>query len=514
MTTLFRSALWVSGFALLSRILGFTRDILTAGLLGSSLAADALVVALTIPNLARRLLGEGAFAQALIPLLATHAQHPEHQAQLMSGVMTTLGVIVSALTMLAVVMAPGLVWVLAPGFGYGSAPFELAVQLLRWMLPYLIFLVLTALISAFLNYHQRFAWVAFTPCLLNLAVIIAALVLAPNMDPPVLALAWGVVLGGVVQLGLQWPLWWRLQGSIRWCWAWHDPQIKTLLLRLLPIVLSAAVPQLSFLLNSMLASTLSQGSIAWLYYADRLMQFPLGFLGAGLATVILPRLVQEEGSSPYHFSQTLQWALRWALLLALPATIGLMLLAQPIVTTLFYYGAFAAHDVQQTGMSLQAYTLGLLAFILIKILLPAFYARQQIRTPTRIAVLSLGLNLGLSLLLMGPLAQVGLALATALAAWLNAGLLFFSLHQRQLCVWQVGWGLFVGRLLLANLLMAFVILSLAEPVADWLLWSSRERLFELSGIMAAAVVSYGMGLAVLGLRPHHLQVASEKWIGG
>lgn len=511
---LFCSALFVSLLNLFARILGFIRDLLVARLLGSSPAAEAFVVASLFPNLIRRLLGEGAFAQALIPVLAQTTQS-QQQASLINQLFTRLGVIAVGITLLMLAIAPLLADLLAPGFLNDSPQRALTIQLLFIVLPSGILIALTALMAAVLNYYQCFTWVALLPGLPNFMLIVLAMWLAPQLENPVFALAGGLLAGSVLQLALQGYLWRHLHlPPLQWQWRRPITALQPLLTsfwrRLGPILLSASIPQLSLLISTSLASTLLPGSIAWLYYADRLMQFPLGLLAGGLATVILPRLAQDyQSATVANPGATLEWALRWAFLLALPATCGLGLLAYPIVVALFQYGDFSPQDAAMTSVSLQAYASGIPAWILIKLLLPAFYARHQVRWPTRMAFYAVSFNLIGGILFLPYLAHTGLALATALAAWLNALGLFWGVQQGRFCTWQPGWFRFMLRLLAANLSMVILLITIAPLPADWLAWSGYERIRQLIFLITLAMSLYGISLAVFGLKLRHFTVKTQ-----
>lgn len=494
---------------LISRILGFVRDVVIARVFGASLAADAFFVAFKIPNLFRRLFAEGAFAQAFVPVLAEYRERREPAAvgELIGATAATLAVVLTAFVALGVIAAPIFIMVFAPGFIGEVDKLELAAALLRLTFPYLLLISLTALAGAVLNTFGRFAVPALTPALLNIALIGCALGLAPRLDEPVLALAVGVLVGGVAQLAVQLAALARLGLNVRLVVSFAHTGVRRILRLMGPAIFGVSVAQINLLLDTVIASFLVTGSISWLYYADRLVEFPLGVFGLALATVILPVLStrHSEGSTE-RFSATLDWALRWVLLIGTPAALALAILAVPTLSTLFQYGELGQHDVAMSARSLVAYSGGLVAFMLIKILAPGFYARQDTRTPVRIGIIAMGANMVLNLILVFPLAHAGLALATTLSACLNAALLWRGLVVAGVCRVQAGWWRFVLQVACANLVMGAVLLGWLEPLAVWSSWDGRERAVQLaSGIALGALVYFCM-LALSGVRPRHMSM--------
>ena len=511
MSGLLRSTAVVGSFTLLSRILGFVRDVVIARLFGAGAGTDAFFVAFKIPNFLRRLFAEGAFSQAFVPVLSEYKSlRTQAEVRLLIGAVSgTLGSILLLITMLAMLGAVPLVTVFAPGFVGDEAKFALTAEMLRLTFPYLLFISLTALCGGVLNSYGRFAIPAVTPVWLNLSLIGAALWLAPLFEPSVKGLAWGVFIAGVVQLAFQIPFMWRMGLLARPRWAWQDEGVRRILKLMLPAIFGSSVAQINLLFDTIIASFLVTGSVSWLYYSDRLVEFPLGVFGIALATVILPKLSQRHAEAdPQAFSHTLDWALRWVLLLGLPASIGLIVLASPLLTTLFQYGEFAAGDVAMASLSLMAYSLGLLGFILVKVLAPGFYARQDTRTPVRFGVYSMGLNMLLNLLFVVPMVwlgfagpHAGLALATALAAFSNALMLFLRLRRDGIYQATPGWLRFTAQVSLGNLLMLALLLWFTPPLADWLSWSAMERATTLAGLLLAAMFVYFGSLFISGIRP-------------
>ena len=396
----------------ISRVLGLVRDVVIANYFGAKEGTDAFFVAFRIPNFFRRLFAEGAFSQAFVPVLSEYkTQRTDDDVKgLIDNVAGYLGGAVLLISIIGVVCAPVIVMIFAPGFLAIPGRYDLTVTMLRITFPYLLFISLTAFAAGIFNTYGRFGVPAFTPVLLNLSLIMAAIGLAPMLEQPVIALAWGVLIGGMVQLGFQVPFLWRLKRLPRPRLRRQHEGVRRIFRLMLPAVFGVSVTQINLLVDTLIASFLVTGSVSWLYYSDRLVEFPLGVFGVALATVILPSLSQRhaEGSAEV-FSHTLDWALRWVMVIGAPAMLGLILLAGPMLTTLFQYGAFQDHDVTMASRSLMAYTVGLLGYILIKILAPGFYARQDTRTPVRIGIIAMVANIVLNIILVFPLAHAGLA---------------------------------------------------------------------------------------------------------
>lgn len=501
--SLLRSTAIVSAMTFLSRILGFARDMLVAHFFGAGAAMDAFLVAFKIPNFLRRLFAEGAFAQAFVPVLGEY-KHQKTLAEVRSFVQhmsASLGLVLLLLTLVAILTTPWLVKVFAPGFTEGSERMVWATAMLKITFPYLFFIAMTAFAGGVLNTYQRFAIPAITPVLLNLCMIGAALVFMPYFEPSIYALAWGVFLGGLVQLLFQLPFLHRL-GFLHWPkLKWRDPAVRKVIRLMVPALLGVSVAQISLLMDTFFASFLPTGSISWLYYSERLMTFPLGVFGVALATVILPALSQKHAAkSAQAYSNTLDWALRCVMLISIPAATGLAIMAGPLLTTLFQYGAFDDHAVRMARESLWAFALGIPGFMLIKVLASGFYATQNIKTPVRIAMVALAANMGLNLALILPLQHAGLALATSLSSALNAMLLYWGLRQRKVFMAEAGWGKFMGKVVLANAAMGGSLLWLSPQLGQWLSWSLWPRLMVLTLLLGMAILVYGGALLALGLR--------------
>lgn len=491
---------------LISRLMGFARDILFANLFGVNAATDAFFVAFKIPNFLRRLFAEGAFAHAFVPVLADYKSKGSHAALklFIDRTAGSLALVLTLLTLIGIIAAPVLIMLFAPGFLWEGNQYQLAVQLLQITFPYLLFISLTAFAGGILNAHGKFAIPAFTPVFLNICMIIAAIWLAPLMAEPVTALAWGVFIAGVVQLLFQIPALIRLGLMPTPRLGFKDAGVRRMMGLMLPAIFGVSVVQINLLVDTLFASFLPSGSVSWLYYSDRLVEFPIGIFGVALSTVILPHLAKHHADDDQQaFSQALDWGLKWVLLIGLPATLGLTLLAEPLLSTLFQYNEFGASDVQMAAKSLAAFSLGLLAFILIKVLVPGFTSRHDTRTPVRLGIYSMLCNLVLNLALIAPLAHAGPALATSLAAYLNAGWLLLLLIKQQIYQPIGQWWPFLARVVLANTAMAFFLYYFTE--ADlWLNWNLSQRSLQLALMIGLAMLVYALALVLLGFRPRQL----------
>ncbi len=491
---------------LISRLLGFVRDVVIARFFGADSGTDAFFVAFKIPNFLRRLFAEGAFSQAFIPVLAEYKEKGAEEALklFIDRTAGSLALVLFCVSIVGVAAAPVLIMLFAPGFQVSGENFELSVSMLRLTFPYLLFISLTAFAGSLLNSWGRFAVPAFTPVFLNICLISAAIWLAPMMDEPIMALAWGVLLAGIVQLLFQIPALNRLGLLPRPKVALSDPGVRKIIKLMLPAIFAVSITQINLLLDTLIASFLQAGSITWLYYSDRLVEFPLGLFGIALATVILPSLSKDHaGDDKESFSSALDWGLRLVLVIGVPAAVGLFMLGGPMLATLFQYDAFSGDDVRMAEKSLQAFSFGLLAFILVKVLVPGFTARQDMKTPVRIGVIAMVSNMVMNIVLVFPLAHAGLALATALAAYLNAGLLLKGLREQNVYRPEKGWGLFLAKVVVACLLMASVLMQ-AEELSLWLEWSVSERSLHLLFWIVAGFMAYLIALLIMGVRPKQL----------
>ena len=501
--SLLRSLATVSSFTLVSRILGFVRDFVIARSFGAGMMTDAFFVAFRLPNLLRRMFAEGAFSQAFVPLLAEYRNRQGEAAtkQLVDRTATLLTVVVALVALLGIIGAPLLIYLTAPGFSADTAKFDLTVAMTRITFPYILFMALVALAAGILNTWSRFALPAFTPVMLNLAMIGMALLAAPWFDPPVLALAWAVFLGGLLQLAVQVPALKRIGMLPSLDWAPDDPGVRRIMKLMAPAILGVSVSQISLVINTIFASFLPSGSVSWLYYADRLMEFPAGLLGAALGTILLPSLSKSHTTGQTEqFSALLDWGLRLTLLLTLPAALALGMLAVPLLATLFQHGAFTADDVFQTRSALVAYSVGLTGLIVVKILAPGYYARQDVRTPVRIAIITLIATQAMNLIFIGWLRHAGLALAIGLASCLNAGMLYRGLRKLGTYQPAPGWRAFAGKLTIALCILAFVLWFSAGSDLEWTRMTLADRLLRLTLVVGAGIFSYFATLAILGFR--------------
>ena len=507
---LLKSSAVVGAMTMLSRVLGLLRDVVIAAFVGATANADAFFVAFKVPNFLRRLFAEGAFSQAFVPVLAEYREggSPAAVRALLDRVAGVLGGSLLLLTGIMVIGAPVLTAVFAPGFLLNDpAKYDLTVDMIRITFPYLFLISMTGFCGAILNSYGRFAVPAFTPVWLNIALISSALFAASLFEEPVFALAWGVMLAGVIQLLFQLPFLYRLELVPRPVWDTRHDGVRQIGKLMVPALFGVSVSQINLLLDTVLASFLPTGSVSWLYYSDRLTELPLGVFGIAIATVILPRLSQlQAGDAADRYAATLDWAMRSVLLIGVPASVALILLAEPILITLFQYGALGPADVEMATLSLRAYSLGLLAFMLVKVLAPGFYARQDMVTPVRIGIFAMVANMIMNLAFVVPLylffniGHVGLALATSLAAWLNAGLLLRGLRRGEVLSFSPGWTRFLARLGVATLVMAAVIAWLVPPAADWQAWNWLRRGLQMGLLVGAGLGSYLLAQFALGTR--------------
>lgn len=501
--SLLRSGYTVSGMTIISRVVGLVREIVCANIFGASASFDAFLVAFRIPNFMRRLFAEGAFSQAFVPVLSEYRQNrSESDARLFIDRMAgTLALVLFIVTVIAVIVAPILVMVFAPGFLHDPTRFSLASGMLRITFPYLLFISLTAFGGAILNSYDIFSVPAFTPVLLNITLIFAAVVMAPHFHHPITALAWGVFLGGIIQLCFQLPFLWRIHRLPRPKVCWRDEGVRRVIKLMVPAILGVSVVQIGILLDTLFASFLREGSITWLYFSDRLTNFPLGVFGIAIATVVLPHLSRKHANkSPEEFSAALDWALRWILLVGIPAGIGLFFLSGPILSTLLEHGKFTAFDVIMTRKSVMAFAVGIPAFMLIKVLATGFYSMQNIKTPVKIAIIAVSSNVILNIILIYPLAHAGLALSTSLAACLNSSLLFYNLRRRNIFQPKKGWIKFFIRLLIANIAMGTFLWFTSTKLSIWFQYGWKQRVIHLMPLLLGAAIVYFMVLAICGIR--------------
>lgn len=501
--SLLRSTSLVSMMTFLSRLMGFARDMLLAYFFGAQAGMDAFYVAFRIPNFMRRLFAEGAFSQAFVPVLAEYQQTRSlaDVRQFIARIAGHLSAVLSLFTIIGVLAAPFIVFIFAPGFGEGSTRSILATEMLRLTFPYLMLISLTAMAGAILNTYGYFGVPAFTPVLLNICMILAAVFLAPYFDAPVVALAWGVLIAGVVQFLFQIPFLFHRGLLVNPRWSRGDDGVRRVLKLMVPALFGVSVAQLNLMVDSIFASFLQVGSVSWLYYTDRLTDFPLGVFGVAIATVILPHLSRKHAEQSLDkFSRSLDWGLRSILLIGVPSGIGLALFSMPMIASSFAYGEFTATDVLQTQKSLIALASGVPAFMMIKVLASGFYARQDIKTPVKIGALAMLVNSVFCALLIWPLAHAGLALSSALAGYVNCGLLLWILIRRQFFKPLAGWGKFIAQLCLANATIAIYLIYMAGDLSQWLAEPPIRRVSLLFAHVFAAIIIYILCLSLTGLR--------------
>ncbi|WAJ69571.1 murein biosynthesis integral membrane protein MurJ [Catenovulum adriaticum] len=512
---LLKSGILFSAMTFISRVLGLVRDVVIANLLGASAAADVFILTNKIPNFLRRLFAEGAFAQAFVPVLTEYKENKtiDDTHLLIARVSGTLGCILMVTTLIGVIASPVVIMLFGTGWfiewlqgGPAGDKYELASVMLKITFPYLFFVALTAFSGAVLNTWGKFGVAAFTPVVLNIAMITAAIGFADSFAEPAFALAWGVFFGGLLQFLFQLPFL-KQAGLIVWPkWGWKDPGVKKIRLLMLPALFGVSVSQINLLFDTVLASFLQNGSISWLYYSDRLLEFPLGLFGIAIATVILPQLSKDHvKSSEASFQQTMDWGIRMVCLLGVPSALGLMALAEPMIMVLFMRGEFTAVDAAQSKLSLMAYSTGLLFFMLIKVLASGFFARQDTKTPVKIGIQAMIANMVFNLLLIVPLAHAGLALATSLSALFNASFLYVNL--KRLGVYQLSQKTkyLVIKIALAGVGMLALILVLAPSSAGWVALSIEQRILHLTGLIAAGGFGYLILLFLLRVKVSELK---------
>lgn len=515
MSNLAKSSIVFSIMTFLSRILGFVRDMVAAAIFGASPGYDAFILSFRIPNLMRRLFAEGAFSQAFVPVLSEYQtdKSPEEVKTFVNHICGNLAMILAIVTCIGIVAAPFIIYLFAPGFDSAGPRHDMATSMLRLTFPYIFFISLTAMCGGILNTHGKFAVPAFTPVLLNISMIIASCFFAPYMAQPEMALAWGVLLAGVSQLLFQVPFLLRMGIMPRPSINWRDPAVRKVLILMPPAIFGAAISQITLLVDSLFASFLVSGSISWLYYADRLMEFPLGIIGVGLATVILPTLSRHHAKGSKHeFEKTLDWGVRCTILIGVPAMLGLFFLAGPLVATLFQSGKFTDHDVLMTQQCLMAYALAVIGIMLAKIFSSAFYATRNIKTPVKISIVILGVNVLLNAVLITKFAHIGLAMATSLTSLINAALLFHKWRKMHTFKFQLGWNIFIMRVTLASVLLTVFLWILTPSLDLWLEWSRMQRVMSLTPLIVGGGLVYAGVLLALGVRPRQFAMRSEATV--
>lgn len=501
--SLLRSLANVSGMTMISRIFGFVRDMLMATYFGAGMATDAFNVAYKLPNLLRRIFAEGAFSQAFVPVLAEYKNKRTHEEtrQFVAAIMGMLGFVLFMITVLGMIFAGTVIWLTAGGFTHDPAKFDLTVELLRITFPYILFISLASMIGGVLNTWGLFSIPSFTPTILNLVFIIFVVFLRVHFNPPILTLAWATFVGGILQLCFQIPFLKKIDMLVIPKFDFKNKAVWRVIKLMGPAIFALSISQISMVINTIYASFLPSGSISWMYYADRLMEFPTGVLGVALGTILLPSLSKHACSgNKEHFSRILDWGIRLCLLLALPATVGLGLLSKELTMTLFMHGKFDMHDAVMTSYALLAYSIGLLGLILVKVLAPGFYANQDIKTPVKIALFVLACTQLMNLAFIGPLKHAGLSLSIGLSACINAACLCYLLIKKDYYRPQSGWWNFLIRLMAAIIVMVIGIeLALHLLPLDFM-GAMLLRVISLVILIIVAAVFYFGALFVLGFR--------------
>jgi putative peptidoglycan lipid II flippase len=512
---IFKSTSIVGLSTLVSRVTGLLRDVAFSQAFGAGAFMDAFLVAYKIPNFLRRLFAEGAFSQSFVPVISEYKvrREPADVRELVAGVAGTLGLVVFVITLIGVAIAPFVILLFAPGFTQQPEKYDLAVQMLRWTFPFLFFISLTSLFSGVLNSYGRFGVPAFAQVFMNLVMIGFAVGIASRSRQPGTVLAIGVFVSGLVALLWQLPFVYRLGLLSLPRWRPLHEGVRRIGQLMLPGIVGSSASQLSLLLDTVIASFLVTGSVSWLYYADRLMEFALGVFSIALATVILPSLSAHHAhGSLDRFSQTLDWALRLVFLVVTPAAIALFVLAGPLAATIFGYGRFEARDVEMTRIGLMAYSWGLLVFSLVKVLAPGYFARQDTKTPVRIGLIALAVNMGFNVAVVLPAHFLGfpapfalLATSTCLSAALNSFLLWRGLRASGIYRAHPGWPALFARIAAACAVMVAVLAWLGGDLAAWLAASPVDRVLRLALCVVAGAAAYFAALFACGLRPAHLR---------
>jgi putative peptidoglycan lipid II flippase len=515
-----RSTSIVGGMTFVSRVTGMVRDMVYAAMFGAGPLMDAFLVAFKIPNFFRRITAEGALSQAFVPVVSEYRlkRTQEETAELVAGMTGTLGTLLLVVSALAVIGAPFVIMLFAPGFDAEGERHDLAVEMLRWTFPYVFFISLTALAAGVLNSYGKFAWAAFNPIILNVVMIVFAAFVAPTFEQPGLALAIGVFVAGVVQLAWQY---WNLKrlGLLRWPrWRVAHEGVKRVGNLMLPGIFGSSVAQVSLLLDTWIASFLIAGSIGWMYYADRLVEFPMGVFSIALATVILPGLSAHHAeASKERFNATLDWAMRLTTLVSLPAAVGLAMLAGPLTATIYGHGKFDVHDVEMASYALIAYSLGLMGFSFVKVLAPGYFARQDTRTPVRAGITSLGVNMGFNVAVVVPAHLLGfpaphalLAFSTGLGAYVNTWLLYRGLRRSGVYVPSDKWRRLATQVACANVAMAAFLWWSSGDWLAWADWSVAQRVLRLALCIGGGAAVYFGVLVAMGVRYRDLKVESGR----
>lgn len=495
----------ISSLTMVSRILAFVRDILIARIFGAGMANDAYIIATRLPNLLRRMFAEGAFSQAFVPIFGEYNKRRGHDETklLVDHVTTLLAIVLFIVTLIGIVAAPMIITLTAPGFSNDPEKFDLTVQMLRITSPYIFFISLVAVAAGILNTYNKFWVPAFAPVLLNVCLIGGALWLTPYFEQPIIAMAWAWFAAGFVQLAFQIPFLKKIGMLPEIRFSLKDEGMRRVIRQMGPALFGVSIAQISLVINTVFASFLVAGSVTWLYFADRLMEFPAGLLGVALGTILLPSLSRHHAdNSVTEYSKLLDWGLRLVFMLTLPAALALGLIAVPLLATFFQYGAFHDTDVLQTSRALIGYSVGLIGIIAVKVLAPGFYARQDIRTPVKIGVATLLVTQLMNLLFIFglDLKHAGLALSIGLGACFNSAVLFYFLRRRGIYRPEPGWPRFFLKLCVALLALGLTLWFGMGSQQHWFAIQGWERIIHLAWLVAAGVLAYFAVLFALGFR--------------
>ena len=511
---IFKSTMVTGTATLVSRITGLLREIFYATMFGASAFMDAWLVAFKIPNFLRRLFAEGSFSQAFVPVISEYKHKRSHEEvrQLVDEVAGTFGVLLFVVTAIGVLASPLIILAFAPAWHDEPGQWQASASMLRWTFPYLFFISLSALFSGVLNSYNRFALPAYTQVIMNIVMITVTVWIAPKAADPGMALAMGVFVAGALQLAFQLPAVIRLGLFRRPRWKPAAEGVRRIGKLMLPGIFGSSVAQVSLLLDTQIASLITAG-VSWLYFADRLMEFPLGVFSIALATVILPSLSRHHAAeSPEHFTATLDWALRLVLLLVSPAAVAMLVFAGPLTATTFGYGKFDAHDVHMASYALMAYSWGLLGFSLVKVLAPGYFARQDTKTPVRVGLIALGVNIAINVGVALPAVKLGfpfphvlIATSTCTAAAVNTALLWRGLARAGVYKPQPGWSALLARILFANAAMAALLIWLGGDLDGWLELPPSHRAARLALCVVAGAATYFAALLLAGTRLRHVR---------
>lgn len=504
---LLKSLTTVSAMTILSRIFGFLRDITIARIFGVGLTTDAFFVAFKLPNFLRRIFAEGAFSQSFLPILSEYkSQKKENDIrEFVACIAGLLTLLLSIVTIVGILAAPQIIMITAPGFSDIPQKFLLTSKLLRITFSYILLISLTSLIGAILNTWNQFLVPAFSPVLLNISMIFFSIFATPLFDPPAMALAWGVIVGGILQLTYQLPYLKKIGMLVLPRLQFHNAGVWRVIRLIWPSILGISISQVSLIINTTISSFLVSGSVSWMYYADRLMEFPSAVLGVALGTILLPELSRNFSIKNYdEHSRLIDWGLRLCFLLALPSSIALVVLSKPIIVTLFQYGKFSSFDSEMTQHALISYSIGLTGLILVKVLVAGFYSRQDIKTPLCIAIITFIFTQLMNLIFIGPLKHAGLSLSISLGACFNAALLYWQLRKKKFFQPKPGWCILLLRLISSMLIMALVSIMLLKIMPDWDKGNMFWRLIRLFSVITGSIFTYCITLWVIGCRPKHL----------